>query len=122
MTRQPEETDARKLEKLEEELWQEETRFDVPYMQQVMARDFLEIGRSGRLYDRQECLSHPPQPIDAVLPLPELAIRMLTPDVAQVTYNSHVTYDGELLRARRSSIWRRAAESWELVFHQGTPY
>lgn len=114
--------DAEQLTGLEEDLWREVSRFDVPYMEQVMAEDFIEFGRSGRMYDRQECLSHPRQPIDAVIPLPDLAVRMITRDVAQVTYNSHVTYDGELLKGRRSSIWRRAGDSWELVFHQGTPY
>ena len=122
MTRQPDDTDARRLQQLEEELWREETRFDVPYMEQVMAEEFIEFGRSGRIYDRRECLSHPREPIQAVIPLPDLSIRMITDDVAQVTYNSHVTWDGELLKGRRSSIWRRAGDSWELVFHQGTPF
>lgn len=114
--------DAEQLTRLEEDLWREDTRFDAPYMEQVMAEDFIEFGRSGRIYDRRECLSHDPEPIEAALPLPDLDLRMITTDVAQVTYNSHVTYDGQLLKGRRSSIWRRAGDSWQLVFHQGTPY
>ena len=122
MTIQLDSADARRLRQLEEDLEEEETRFDVPYMEQVMAEEFIEFGRSGRIYDRRECLSHPREPIQAVIPLPDLSIRMITDDVAQVTYNSHVTWDGELLKGRRSSIWRRAGDSWELVFHQGTPF
>ena len=32
------------LQRLEEDLWREETRFDIPYMEQLLAEDFFEIG------------------------------------------------------------------------------
>ena len=116
------EQDMDYLQRLEEDLWREETRFDIPYMEQLLAEDFFEIGRSGRIYTREATLSHPKQPIDAVLPLPDFNVRLLTEDVAQVTYNSAVTYDGILQRGRRSSIWSRTSTGWVLRFHQGTPY
>ncbi len=110
------------LQRLEEDLWREETRFDRPYMETLFAADFCEFGRSGRVYTREETLSHPRQPIDAVIPLPDFRIRLLTDDVVQITYNSHVTYDGVLLKGRRSSIWTREAQRWVIRFHQGTGY
>ena len=110
------------LERLEEELWREETRFDKKRMSEVIAPDFLEFGRSGRIYKREDSLAAPQQAIDAVFPLPEFGARLLHPDVAQVTYNSAVTYDGVIQRARRSSIWSRTPSGWMLRFHQGTPY
>jgi len=110
------------LERLEEELWREETRYDKRRMSEVIAPDFLEFGRSGRVYRREDSLAVPPHAIDAVLPLPDFRARLLHPDVAQVTYNSAVTYDGVVQRARRSSIWSRTPEGWVLRFHQGTPY
>lgn len=116
------EDDRIRLQQLEEDLWRQETRFDLPYMEEVFARDFFEFGRSGRTYTRQEALSLPSQPIDAVLPLADFQARLLTPDVAQVTYNSAVIYDGVVEFGRRSSIWTRTNDSWELRFHQGTPY
>ena len=78
-------------------------------MNEVFADDFFEFGRSGRSYRREDTLDAKPQPIAAVLPLPKLNIRLLTPDVAQVTYNSAVTYDGVVQHARRSSIWTRSS-------------
>jgi hypothetical protein len=107
---------------LEEELWREETRFDIPYMEQVLAEDFFEIGRSGRIYRRQETLAVSRQPIDAILPLPGFDVRLLTEDVAQVTYNSVITYDGVLERGRRSSIWSCTPSGWVIRLHQGTPF
>ena len=110
------------LQRLEEELWRAETRFDQHRMNEVIAEDFFEFGRSGRYYRREDTLAARPQPIAAVLPLPDFRVRLLTPDVAQVTYNTAVTYDGVVEHARRSSIWTRTATGWQLRFHQGTPF
>lgn len=110
------------LQRLEEELWREETRFDLARMKEVIARDFFEYGRSGRTYTRNDSLAVPRNRIDAVIPLPAFKARLLHPDVAQVTYNSAVTYDGVVQHARRSSIWSRTAKGWVLRFHQGTPF
>ena len=114
--------DRDELQRLEEYLWRAETRYDDRYMREVMAPDFLEFGRSGRVSRREDSLTVPRRPIDAVLPLPDFSARLLHPDVAQVTYNSAVTYDGVVQRARRSSIWSRTPSGWTLRFHQGTPY
>jgi hypothetical protein len=109
------------LEQLESELWREEARFDIDRMKEVIAEDFFEFGRSGRFYTRENILSTPRQPIEAVFPLPDFRARLLSKGVAQVTYNSSVTYDGVVENARRSSIWSRASSGWVLRFHQGTP-
>jgi hypothetical protein len=114
--------DRRLLQRLEEDLWRPETRFDPAFMEAVLAADFFEFGRSGRTYTRAQSLAVPAGPIDAVLPLPNFQARLLAENVALVTYDSHVTYDGVLERGRRSSIWGRTAGGWQLRFHQGTPF
>jgi hypothetical protein len=110
------------LERLEEELWREQTRFDTQRMGELISPDFFEFGRSGRVYHRQETLTVTHQTIDTVFPLPELHIRLLNDNIAQVTYNSAVTYDGIVEYARRSSIWSRTTSGWMLRFHQGIPF
>lgn len=110
------------LSRLEEELWREETRFDLHRLNELIAEDFLEFGRSGRVYQKQDTLAIEYQPIDAVLPLPEFQARLLNENTAQVTYNSAVRYDGIVEYARRSSIWSRSINGWVLRFHQGTPF
>jgi hypothetical protein len=114
--------DREDLERLEEELWREETRFDTQHMSELIANDFFEFGRSGRVYQRQDTLAVTGKKINAVLPLPEFQVRLLDANIAQVTYNSAVTYDGTVEYARRSSIWSRTASGWFLRFHQGTPF
>ena len=111
-----------RLRALEESLWRTETRFDRTAMEALFAPDFYEIGRSGRLHSRDACLAMPPEPIEIVLPLPDFAVRLLTPEVALVTYSSFVTYDGVVQKGRRSSIWSGGETDWRLRFHQGTPF
>ncbi len=112
--------DKEDLRLLEEGLWHEETRFDPRWMDEVLAPDFFEFGRSGRVYTRQDTIDIEAQPIDAALPLADFCARLLDTDIAHVTYVSAVTYDGVRELANRSSIWSRAGNGWRLRFHQGT--
>lgn len=116
------EEDRAMLTQLEENMWREVTRFDIRFQETFFAPDFLEFGRSGRVYTRDQVIRNVAQPIQAVLPLPDLAIRLLDENTAQLTYNSAVTYDGVVEHARRSSIWSRTKDGWVMRFHQGTPY
>jgi hypothetical protein len=115
------EEDRAILTRLEEDMWREITRFDQTFQEQRFAADFFEFGRSGRAYTRDQIIRLDSQPIHAVLPLPNLAIRLLDKNTAQVTYNSQVEYDGITEYGRRSSIWSRTANGWVMRFHQGTP-
>jgi hypothetical protein len=113
------------LRRLEEVLWIAETRYDNDYMNRIFAADFFEFGRSGRVWSHAEMLGFRSGPkIDVVIPLLDFTARALSDDVAQVTYNSAVTYDGVVQYARRSSIWSRTNTTigWQLRFHQGTPF
>ena len=114
--------DFDELSRLEVELWQGETRFIRAYMEEVFANDLFEFGRSGRTYQREELLSAQGTEIDARIPLVNLNIRLLSETVAQVTYNSYVTYNGVVEKGRRSSIWSRLGKKWVLRFHQGAPF
>ena len=112
--------DLQELKKQEESLWRTETRFDHDYMDNILADDFFEFGRSGRVYSKQESLSAPLQEIHARLPLKNFEVHPISDDVALVTYISEVQYD-ELEIGNRSSLWLKTNDRWKLRFHQGTP-
>lgn len=114
------ERDIVELCALEEALWRTETRFDPDFMERVLAADFFEFGRSGRIYQREDTLGIAPEPIDAHIR--NFAARLLAPNVAQLTYDSYVVYDGVVTKGHRSSIWTRHNDEWQLRFHQGTPF
>ena len=109
------------LRRLEESLWRRETRFDRAYMEGVLAPDFFEFGRSGRVYDRAETLSIGASDIDAKLPLAAFRITGLDIATVLVTYVSEVGASKEALLSNRASIWSRTDAGWRLRFHQGTP-
>jgi hypothetical protein len=95
-------------------------RFDLEKMDRILAPDFFEFGRSGRAYERADSLEIPAQQIKAKIPLLDFKVRLLDPDVAQTTYISIVTYEHGEKCARRSSVWSRSRDGWQLRFHQGT--
>lgn len=107
------------LRPLEESLWIAETRFDREYMNRILAPEFFEFGRSGRIYTREETLSAAPQAINAKLPLKDFQVHRINDDVALVTYIREVT-DNKLEIGNRSSLWRKTETGWQLMFHQGT--
>jgi hypothetical protein len=110
--------DTEQFRGLEESMWRAETRFDQDYLRQVLHPDFLEFGRSGRVWTRDDTITAEPDPIDARLA--DFAVHPLGDDVVLVTYTSHVQREKADI-GRRSSIWVRAGSSWQLRFHQGTP-
>ena len=89
-------------------------------MEATLAPDFVEFGRSGRVYSREDTLALEPESFRAKLPLENWQAHRLSPDIALVTYVSEVERDGTE-RANRSSIWSRTETGWRLRFHQGTP-
>ena len=114
--------DQEELQRLEEALWRQSTRFDLGFQETRFAQDFVEFGRSGRVYRRDEVISTDSAPILAKLPLENLRFRVLDANTVQLTYNSAAEYNGVVEYARRSSLWSRGPTGWVLRFHQGTPY
>ncbi|MYA50675.1 MAG: nuclear transport factor 2 family protein [Chloroflexi bacterium] len=113
------EHDRRELQLLEEGLWRAETRFDRAWMERILAPGFFEFGRSGRIYSREDTLGIAARPIEAKIE--DSSVRLLSPDIAQVTYTSVETYEGEEQVANRCSLWSRTEDGWHLLFHQATP-
>jgi hypothetical protein len=112
--------DLNELQKLEESLWIAKTRFDNDHMNRILAPDFFEFGRSGKIYDRAQSLSAPEQKINAKIPLKNFNAHALSQDIVLITYVSEVQYD-VLEVGNRSSVWQRIDGAWRLRFHQGTP-
>lgn len=103
-------------------MWRAESRFDMAFQEQRFAPDFVEFGRSGRTYTREQTIRTQASPIQAKLPLPKLKVRVLDVNTVQITYDSEAMYEGVVEYAHRSSIWSRIDSRWVMLFHQGTPY
>jgi hypothetical protein len=112
---------ADELRVLEESLWRGETRFDRAYMELVLHPDFVEVGRSGKLYDRAASLTVTTGEIGAVLPLRAFTAAQIEPHICLLRYISEVRTPDGVERAERSSIWVNDGTRWLLRFHQATP-
>lgn len=107
------------LLQLEQELMQPEIRRDPARVATLLDAEFVEIGASGRLWSRVEILALLAQEPEYEQPqIEDFRLRMLGPEVAQVTYRTTSARRGATLR---SSLWRRRDNRWQCLFHQGTP-
>jgi hypothetical protein len=86
-----------------------------------MAPDYWEVGASGRRYSRDFILqsfadSPPVNATTARWRASGHALRQLGPDTYLLTYS--LRQQDRL--TRRSTLWQRTPEGWQILFHQGT--
>ena len=89
-------------------------------IERATAADFWEIGASGRRYSRAYVLetlaARAEEPVEDRWQARDFHCRALAADVYLLTYT---LLQGERL-TRRATIWRRAPQGWQILFHQGT--
>jgi len=89
--------------------------------ERMTVEDFWETGASGRRYSREFVLDELERrystPHDDVWETRDFYCRKLAEDVYLLTYT--VLQDHKRL-TRRATIWRRTADGWKIVYHQGT--
>jgi hypothetical protein len=95
----------------------------VAVLRELVDDEFIEIGSSSTMYDKNEVIrwlaSEDPSEVEGL----KFKAMFLSEDVILLTYISVTNRPGldEPKHAMRSSVWRRSAGSWRMVFHQGTP-
>lgn len=111
------------LQQLEQLLHTNAVRNNKAQLEALLHPEFLEIGRSGRIYNRLEIINefsndHELPPIKAE----DFQLALLSEHVVLITYKTmHVDPNGEVHRkTARSSTWVKEDGSWRLRFHQGT--
>jgi hypothetical protein len=127
------------LRGLEEHLLRPDVRRSRAALEALLDPDFVEIGRSGRIYDRKGIVAAlaVEDASPTALRITDFAVRLLAPGVALATYRT--VHDGAAGAAAgaattgattaattattlRSSTWHLDSLGvWRMVFHQGTP-
>jgi hypothetical protein len=116
------------LRALEVALHRPTVRADRARMEALLHADFVEFGRSGRVWTREATLDEF-SGADAAARGPtihaqDFDLHVLADDLALLSYRSaHVDADGAKHRwTLRASLWQRGSDgAWRLRFHQGTP-
>ncbi|RDL51221.1 hypothetical protein BLJAPNOD_02353 [Ensifer sp. M14] len=110
---------------LEEALHRPEVRRSRTAVEALLAQGFVEFGASGTRYHRAEMIEllceEDDTPADGVLEATDFALTPISPDAVLLIYRTvRKGSDGSEKRALRSSIWKRNAGRWQMLFHQGT--
>lgn len=98
-------------------------RGDPTALAALLADDFVEIGASGRRYDRAEVIAALADESDGYeATLADLEMDELAEDVVLVRYRteSRSHADASPRHALRTSLWRRTPQGWQMFHHQGT--
>jgi hypothetical protein len=108
--------------RLERQHLDPDVRASAALLADLLAEDFLEIGASGRVFDRAAIISSLPHNPALEASLADLVVSQLAPDVALATYQlrSRTMGTGRDRLSLRSSLWIRRGDRWRLRFHQGT--
>jgi hypothetical protein len=113
------------IQGLEKELFKQTVRGSSDEVDKLLADNFVEFGRSGRVYHKEEVIrSLAAESAGAVqtLTASDFALKPLADGVVLLTYRSlRRGEDGRELHSLRSSIWKLIGGRWQMVFHQGTP-
>jgi hypothetical protein len=113
---------AETLRELEASLLTSAVRKNAMRVAELLADAFCEFGRSGTIYSKAEVLKLLADEEEIHVEMKEFVCRMISAEVALVTYRSERAVQGEeMIAALRSSLWARRDGRWQMVFHQGTP-
>ena len=90
-------------------------------LDKMMVEDYWETGASGRRYARKAILDELERrfavPHDDVWETSGFQCRKLSEDTYLLTYT--LLQDNQR-HTRRATIWRKTADGWKIVYHQGT--
>ena len=104
------------LLQLEESHTRMEVRQSREKLDEILADEFFEIGSSGFMYDKEECLET--GVVLTEMTLHNYEIYPLAEGVALATY--FIVDKTRNRNTLRSSIWKFINGRWQLYFHQGT--
>lgn len=110
--------DRKKIYALEISLLDPQVRKNIKELDRLIANNFYEIGASGKVYDKNNVLAR--------LPLEqndEILGEVIDFDIDNITeYLIRANYilEEKTRRTRRTSIWQRQNDNYQMIFHQGT--
>jgi ribonuclease HI len=107
-------TDEEHVVAMERSLLSDEVRSDRAAVAALLHPDWQEVGRSGRLWTREDCL-------DAIGPIDPVRLEVIStdrigPDTILLLWRTSTPERSTL----RSTLWVRSGGQWQARFHQGT--
>lgn len=104
------------IQQLELSLLNPEIRQSRHTLDSLIADEFLEIGASGNVYNKNDILNALPSEETNHYVMSQFDMLGLSDNIILVTY----TLSERSRRTKRASIWKLINNEWALIFHQGT--
>ena len=82
--------------------------------------EFVEIGSSGKLYNREQTLKALESSAVQKTDLSEFNLLKLGENTCLLTYKAKRTVNGKVSLSYRSSVWNYNNKQRKIIFHQGT--
>ncbi|QKS70018.1 DUF4440 domain-containing protein [Paenalkalicoccus suaedae] len=94
----------------------DDVRHDTNLLSDILSDDFVEIGKSGAIFNKADCLETGVSTIDVTIT--EFDARFLAQNLVQTFYHSADNVSQK--NVRRTTIWRLEGETWRMLYHQGS--
>ena len=117
------EIETKKFYDLETALHKKVVRNSREQVSALIADDFLEFGKSGGTFNKQDTLDGLEQEaVDLQIAVSDLNAKELSKDIVLVTYTASMLDEDNstTVSTNRSSVWILRDVNWQMVFHQGT--
>lgn len=113
---------ANEIQALEERLLQPGVRKSRSDLESLLAAEFVEFASDGNAYDKEHVIAALQHELPMHRSISDFRTMLVSNDVVLATYEiARASGEStEVVRSRRSSVWRRDRSGWQLVFHQGT--
>lgn len=107
--------------KLEKSLLDPENRKNIILLDQLLHDDLLEIGSSGRIYNKSDVISRLPVSENKKIEAFDFTYTELSETVLLLKFKTADPDTQSQQIVFRSSIWKYSENHWKMIFHQGTP-
>ena len=106
---------------LEKKLLDTESRQSKTFLESTLHDEFVEIGASGGVYNKQQTIISVGQQTGLQYKTSDFRVSPLSDNIVLLNYKL-ATFDNsvEVQQSIRSSIWKLENDNWQIVFHQGT--
>lgn len=109
----------------EQALFANDTRNSRTELERLLHPEFIEIGASGRRFNREQIIAElsQEQHQSSSIVGQRFSVNDISDSAKLLTYELFVedAQDPRSKHSRRSSLWVKTSEGWQIKFHQGTP-
>ena len=108
------------VEALERRLLNPRVRSSRTDLDELIADDFIEFGRSGHVWTKNTILESLSKAPLVDIEIDSVQCRQISENAILITYRSRQVGEDQPAETLRSSIWQRQGDGWQVIFHQGT--